>query len=108
GHLVVADEPAAVPLRLTVADADAVHHAVAGEPVVGHRVLRVDRVRADPEQAAVLKLRRYRPGDLEVVSGHLLVNRRERPLQPAVDESLRRLRHRWPWLNIGHEISLIG
>ncbi len=59
GDLVVADEPVAVPQCLAVAEPDAEDPARPDEPVVGSRVLRVERVgiRADPQEPAVQVLR---------------------------------------------------
>ena len=50
--------------RPAVAQADAVHHAVAGEPVVLRGVRRGDRIRADAQQAAV-KFARDLSGDAQ-------------------------------------------
>jgi hypothetical protein len=53
--LVVLDEAVAVPEGLALLQPDAVDHAGADEPVVGPRVLRVERVRvgANPQEPAV-------------------------------------------------------
>src|SRR5262249_25024445 len=79
----------AVPLRAAVAQPYAVHHAGAGEPVIGRGVLVRQRVRADAEQPAG-QLARDRPRDAELVGGDLLAYRREVPCQVAVG----RVRHR--------------
>ena len=101
--VIVADEAVPVPFGLAVADADPVHHPVAGEPVVGHRVLRVDRVRPHAQQAAVQVLRDG-SGHLQVVDRNFLVDGCERALEPAVAELRLRLRSR---MRLGHG-SLLG
>ena len=83
--LVIADEAVPVPQRLAVAQSHAHDHARAGEPVVGARVLRVERVGvgADAQETAV-EACRDRAGDLQVEDRHLLPDRGERPGQVAV------------------------
>ena len=55
----------AVPLGLAVADADAVHHAVADEPVVQLGIDLADRVRA-VAQVPPVQVVRDRPDHLEI------------------------------------------
>ena len=65
----------AVPLGPAVAQADAVDHAVAGEPVVRRRVDRPDRVRPVAQVAPVELDRAARPIDRQVERRDLLVER---------------------------------
>ena len=73
----------AVPLGLAVADADAVHHAVADEPVIERGIDLADRVRAVAQVPAV-EIVRNRPDHLEVGQRVLTVDRRELALEVAV------------------------
>ena len=57
----------------TVAQAEAVHHAVAGEPVVRLRVLGTNRVRAVAQEPSV-QLGRDLTGDWEIERGDLLLH----------------------------------
>ena len=81
-HTTGSDPPVAVPLGATVAQADAVHHAVAGEPVVSRRV-RIDRV-GSVAQVPTVQLARQCAGDFEVERGDLCVDGPEVPLQVRI------------------------
>ena len=82
-----ADPAVAVPLGSAVAQADAVHHALAGEPVVVGGVDRPDRVGPVAEVAPV-ELGRERAGHLEVEGRHLLGHRGVEPLDVPVGDDV--------------------
>ena len=73
----------AVPVRLAVADADAVHHAVTDEPVAKVRIDLADRI-GPISQVAPVQVVRDRPCNLEVSQRVFLLQRGERTLQIAV------------------------
>lgn len=75
-----ADPAVAVPLRATVPQPHAVHHALTEHPVVGARVLQAQDVGAVAQEAAV-QLARDTSGDREVERRQLLGDGLERPLQ---------------------------
>ncbi len=82
-HVGRAHPTVAVPLGPTVPQAQAVHHRVAGEPVVGGRVDRPERVGA-VAQVAPVQLRRQGAGDDQVGERHLLGDRRIGALEVPV------------------------
>ena len=82
GHAGRAHPAVAVPLRLPVAEPDAVHHALAEEPVVLVAGV-VERVGPDPQVAAV-EVAGQLAGDGQVGRGQLLADRGEVVAQVAV------------------------
>ena len=74
GDPVAAQQAVAVPLGAAAAQAQAVHHGVAGEGVVERGVVGADRVGADPQQGAV-ELDRELAADGQVGVGDLLGDR---------------------------------
>ena len=71
-----ADPAIAIPAGLPVAQGYPVHHAIAGEPVIGRRVDLCGRVRSVAQVAPVQVLWDV-PGDIEVGRGHLGGDRRQ-------------------------------
>ncbi len=63
----------AVPERQSCLDPHAVHHPVAGEPVIGRRIGRRHRIRADA-QITPIEFRRNRPLDLERIEGRFMIH----------------------------------
>ncbi len=69
-HVRRADPAVPVPARRAVPETDPVHHPLTGEPVIGGRVRRSDRVRSVSEVTAVQRVGQ-RAGDREI--GHRLL-----------------------------------
>jgi hypothetical protein len=82
-HVAGAHPAVAVPLGLAVAEAHAVHHPGAEEPVVRGRIGCDDRVGAIA-QIATVQVVRDRPGDLQVGRGDLLVHGCEVALEVSI------------------------
>ncbi len=89
GDIRRADEPFAVPLRLAVAQLHAVHHPVAGEPVVG-RGVGGDGVRPVAQVAPVEPVG-DRAGHLEVGGRQLVTDGRVVPFEVPVRHSLNQI-----------------
>lgn len=76
GHVARTHPSVSVPLGLSVAKSEPVHHALAREPVVRTRIGSAERIRSDAQVTAIEMIRnRARHG--EVGNSDLLVNRTE-------------------------------